>query len=131
MPERERIDTPGAPTANGHYSNAIAFGDLVFCAGQTPVDPKTGNIVEGPFEAQVHQSLKNLAVVLEAAGSSLAQTLKTTVFLKDMNNIAVMNEIYRTYFPDPPPARSTIEVARLPKDSQVEIELVAVRTRKA
>ena len=127
MSERERIDTRGAPTPNGHYSNAVACGDLVFCAGQTPVDPATGNLVEGGFEAQVHQSLKNLAVVLAAAGSGFDKVLKTTVFLKDMNNIAIMNAIYATYFPDPPPARSTIEVARLPKDSLVEIELVALR----
>jgi 2-iminobutanoate/2-iminopropanoate deaminase len=127
MTLRERIETPEAPTPNGHYSNAMIAGDFVFCAGQTPVDPATGNLVEGGFEAQVHQSLKNLAVVLKAAGSGFDRVLKTTVFLKDMNNIAIMNAIYATYFPDPPPARSTIEVARLPKDSLVEIELVALR----
>lgn len=125
MAQRVQIDTQGAPRANGHYSHAIAHEGLVFCAGQTPVDPATGNVVQGGFEEQVHQSLKNLAIVLKAAGSDLSLTLKTTVFLKDMNNLAKMDAIYKEYFPAPPPARSTIEVARLPKDSLVEIELVA------
>ncbi len=89
------------------------------------MDPATGDIVKGGFEDQVHRSLKNLAIVLKAAGSDLSLTLKTIVFLKDMNNIAKMDAIYKEYFPSPAPARSTIEVARLPKDSQVEIELVA------
>jgi 2-iminobutanoate/2-iminopropanoate deaminase len=125
MADRVQIDSKDAPRANGHYSQAIVSNGLVFCAGQTPVDPATGDIVEGGFEDQVHQSLKNLAIVLKAAGSDLSLTLKTIVFLKDMNNIAKMDAIYKQYFPSPAPARSTIEVARLPKDSQVEIELVA------
>ena len=125
MTARTPIHSQEAPSANGHYSQAIVHNGLVFCAGQTPVNPATGNLVEGGFEAQVHQSLKNLAIILKAAGSDLSLTLKTTVFLKDMNNLATMDAIYKQYFPSPPPARSTIEVARLPKDSQVEIELVA------
>jgi 2-iminobutanoate/2-iminopropanoate deaminase len=125
MTVRTQIHSQKAPPANGHYSQAIVHNGLVFCAGQTPVDPVTGNLVEGGFEAQVHQSLKNLAIVLKAAGSDLSLTLKTTVFLKDMNNLSTMDAIYKQYFPSPAPARSTIEVARLPKDSQVEIELVA------
>lgn len=125
MTVRTQIHSQKAPAANGHYSQAIVHNGLVFCAGQTPVDPVTGNLVEGGFEAQVHQSLKNLAIVLKAAGSDLSLTLKTTVFLKDMNNLAMMDAIYKQYFPSPAPARSTIEVARLPKDSQVEVELVA------
>ena len=126
MTKRMRIDTSNAPAANGHYSQAVVGQNVIYCAGQTPVDPKSGEIVPGGFDAQVHQSLRNLSAVLEAAGSNLGLTLKTTVFLKDMNNLAAMDAIYKTYFPDPPPARSTIEVARLPKDAQVEIELVAV-----
>ena len=125
MTVRTQIHSQKAPAANGHYSQAIVHNGLVFCAGQTPVDPVTGNLVEGGFEAQVHQSLKNLAIVLKAAGSDLSLTLKTTIFLKDMNNLAMMDAIYKQYFPSPAPARSTIEVARLPKDSQVEVELVA------
>ena len=125
MSERKQVDSKDAPRANGHYSQAIICNGLVYCAGQTPVDPATGDIVAG-FENQVHQSLKNLAIVLKAAGSDLSHTLKTTVFLKDMNNLAKMDAIYREYFPAPAPARSSIEVARLPKDSLVEIELVAV-----
>jgi len=126
MTDRKQVDAKDAPRANGHYSHAIINNGLVYCAGQTPVDPATGEIVTGGFENQVHQSLKNLAIVLKAAGSDLGLTLKTTVFLKDMNNLAKMDAIYREYFAAPPPARSTIEVARLPKDSLVEIELVAV-----
>jgi len=125
MSERKQVDSKDAPRANGHYSQAIICNGLVYCAGQTPVDPATGDIVAG-FENQVHQTLKNLAIVLKAAGSDLSHTLKTTVFLKDMNNLAKMDAIYREYFPAPAPARSSIEVARLPKDSLVEIELVAV-----
>ena len=125
MSARVHIHAEDAPQSNGHYSHAIVSNGLAFCAGQTPVDPATGEIVGGGFEAQVRQSLENLSLVLKAAGSDLSLTLKTTVFLKDMNNLATMDAIYRTYFPDPAPARSTIEVARLPKDSLVEIELVA------
>lgn len=125
MADRVQVDSKDAPLANGHYSQAIVSNGLVFCAGQTPVDPATGDIVKGGFDDQVHQSLKNLAIVLKTAGSDLSLTLKTIVFLKDMNNIAKMDAIYKQYFPSPAPARSTIEVARLPKDSQVEIELVA------
>jgi 2-iminobutanoate/2-iminopropanoate deaminase len=127
MTDRKAIHTKLAPEANGFYSQAIESNGFIYCAGQTPVDPKTGEIVEGGFERQVHQSLDNLRAVLQAAGSDLRHTVKTIVFLKDMNNIAVMNEIYRTYFEEPAPARSTIEVARLPKDALVEIELVAVK----
>lgn len=125
MPDRIAVHAKDAPRSNGHYSHAIVSGGLVFCAGQTPVNPATNEIVEGGFEAQVRQSLDNLSLVLKAAGSDLNLTLKTTVFLKDMANLATMDAIYRTYFADPAPARSTIEVARLPKDSLVEIELVA------
>jgi 2-iminobutanoate/2-iminopropanoate deaminase len=125
MVDVKQVHTDDAPRPNGHYSQAIASGGLIFCAGQTPVDPATGEIVVGSFENQVHQTLKNFALVLQAAGSDLSKTVKTTVFLKDMNNLAKMDTIYREYFPAPAPARSTIEIARLPKDAQVEIELVA------
>jgi 2-iminobutanoate/2-iminopropanoate deaminase len=126
MSGRTQVNAKRAPVANGHYSHAISYNQLIFCAGQTPVDPETGEIVEGGFERQVHQSLKNLAIVLEEANSDLSQTVKTTVFLKDMNNLAKMDAIYKQYFPSPAPARSTIQVARLPKDAEVEIELVAL-----
>ncbi len=125
MSSRTLIHTKSAPAANGSYSQAIVVGDLVYCAGQMPVDPATNDIVSGGFDAQVHQSLKNLELVLNAAGSNLKKTIKTTVFLKDMENIAIMDKIYRTYFEEPYPARSTIEVARLPKDALIEIELIA------
>jgi 2-iminobutanoate/2-iminopropanoate deaminase len=127
MRSRSSVYTDAAPAANGSYSQAVVVDHLIYCAGQTPVDPKTGEIVSDRFEAQVHQSLANLRAVLQAAGSDLKHTVKTIVFLKDMKNIAVMDSIYRTYFEEPFPARSTIEVARLPKDAQVEIELVALK----
>ncbi len=99
---------------------------LVFCAGQTPIDPATGNLVEGGIEAQVHQALKNIGAVLRAAGSDYSKVVKTTVFLKNMNDFAAMNGIYATYLTGTPPARSTVEVARLPKDCLFEVECIAL-----
>ena len=129
MTSRSDVHTDAAPRANGCYSQAIISGGFIFCAGQTPVDPRTNEIVSDDFETQVHQSLTNLQTVLKAAGSDLKHTVKTTVFLKDMSNLIAMDNIYRTYFLGPPPARSTIEVARLPKDAKVEIELIAIAAR--
>lgn len=121
------IATPVAPAAVGPYSQGIQTGSLVFCSGQLPMD-LSGKIPLTIAE-QTHQSLKNVSAVLEAAGASLRTAVKTTVFLKNMNDFATMNEIYATYFAENPPARSTIEVARLPRDVLIEIEAIAVSER--
>ncbi len=123
---RAIIHTDHAPAAIGPYSQAITFGTFVFTSGQIPLDPATMEIVEGDIAVQTDRVLKNLSAVLEAAGASLATVVKTTVFLKDMNEFQAMNAVYGTFFSDNPPARSTVEVARLPKDVRVEIECVAV-----
>ncbi len=123
--QRQAIQTAKAPKAIGPYSQAIRVGDLVFCAGQTPLDPATGNLVEGGIEAQTRRVLQNLSAVLEAAGTSLERAVKTTVFLADMNDFQKMNAVYAEFFPANPPARSTVQVARLPRDAMVEIEIIA------
>jgi 2-iminobutanoate/2-iminopropanoate deaminase len=119
------ITTEKAPKAIGPYSVAIQTGQLVFTAGQIGINPKTGEIVSGGIEAETRQVLTNLKNVLEAAGSSLSDVVKTTVFLRDMTDFAKMNTIYGEFFNQNPPARSTIAVAGLPKDGRVEIEAVA------
>ena len=124
---RKVIATTQAPAAVGPYSQAIVFDDLVFTAGQIPMDPETGEIVEGGIEAQAEQALRNLQAVLEAAGSSFASVLKMTVFLQNMDDFSAMNEVYRRYFGSEPPARSAVEVARLPLGVQIEIEAIAAR----
>ena len=116
----------GKPPDNPVLSPAIVAGGLVFTSGQIGIDPKTSQMVEGGFEAQAEQVLRNLATVLEAAGSDMSQVLKTTVFLADMDNFNKMNEIYRRYFKEDPPARSTVQVARLPRNALIEIEAVAL-----
>ncbi len=123
--ERQVIHSANAPQAIGPYSQAIRVGEFVFCAGQTPMEPATGILVEGGIEAQTRRALQNLAAVLEAAGTSLSRVVKTTVFLLDMNDFAKMNAVYAEFFPADPPARSTVQVARLPKDARVEIEVIA------
>ncbi len=123
--QRQVISSDKAPKAIGPYSQAIRVGDFVFCAGQAALDPATGNLVPGGIEAETRQVLKNLSVVLQAAGTSMSQVVKTTVFLLDMNEFAKMNAVYAEFFPSNPPARSTVQVARLPKDARVEIEVVA------
>ena len=120
------IHTDAAPKAIGPYSQAIALNGMVFCSGQIPIDPATGNLVEGGIEAQTHQVLRNLTAVLKAAGTDPSRVVKTTVFLQNMNDFTAMNGVYATYFSQTPPARSTIEVARLPRGAQVEIEAIAV-----
>ena len=122
------VQTDAAPKALGPYSQAIVAGGLVFCAGQIPLDPASGNIVAGGVAEQTHQVLKNLRAVLKAAGSDLDRAVKTTVFIKNMNDFAAMNEVYGRpeYFGSAAPARSTVEVARLPRDVLVEIEVVAL-----
>jgi 2-iminobutanoate/2-iminopropanoate deaminase len=125
MPELERVHTDDAPAAIGPYSQAIVHGGLVFTAGQIPLDPATGALVEGDIAAQTDRVLRNLSAVLESAGASLATVLKTTVFLRDMGDFTAMNEVYGSFFADHRPARSTVQVARLPRDAAVEIEVVA------
>lgn len=124
---RTKISTPSAPAALGPYSQAIALDGIVFASGQIALDPASGQLVKGDVQAQTHRALQNLRAVLEAAGSSLGNVVKTTVFLTSMNDFTAMNEIYATYFGDEPPARSTVAVADLPKGAQVEIEAIAVR----
>lgn len=123
---RKRIQTDNAPAAVGPYSQAIVANGLVFTAGQVPLVPETGKLIEGDIQAQTRQALDNVKAVLEAAGSSLAQVVKVTVYLDDINDFAAMNEVYATYFTGEPPARSAFEVARLPLGAQIEIEAVAV-----
>ncbi len=126
--KKTAIATSSAPAAIGPYSQAVKSGDLLFCSGQVGFDPQTGNVVEGGIEPQTERVLANIAAVLTVAGLSLADVVKTTVFLKDMSDFTAMNAIYaRALAPDGivPPARSTVEVARLPKDALVEIEVIA------
>jgi 2-iminobutanoate/2-iminopropanoate deaminase len=120
------VSTEHAPKAIGPYSQAIRVGDFVFCAGQTGLDPATMELVAGGVEAQARQVLTNLKHVLEAAGSGCDRVVKTTVFLTDMANFAAMNAVYMEFFPENPPARSTIAVAGLPKGGLVEIEAIAL-----
>ncbi len=120
------IATNRAPQAIGPYSQAILAGSFVFASGQIPTDPATGQFVKGGITEQTHQVMKNLAAVLEAAGASLDRVVKTTVFLIDMGEFAAMNEVYGSYFTSEPPARATVQAARLPRDARVEIEAIAL-----
>ena len=122
---KQAISTPLAPAAIGPYSQAIRSGNLVFLSGQIPLDPQTGNMVEGDAAVQTARVLQNLSAILEAAGSSLGQVVKTTVYLRDLADFAMMNEVYARFFDDVPPARATVEVARLPRNVSVEIDLIA------
>ncbi len=128
---REIITGHRAPKPAGPYSSAVRQNGFVFISGQIPADPQTGELVTGSIEEQTARVLENVSFVLEGAGLTLADIIKTTVFLKDMNNFARMNETYAKFFPHDPPARSTVEVARLPRDVGVEIEAVAVDSRAA
>ena len=123
---RQRIQTENAPAAIGPYSQAIKAGGFVFVSGQIPINPQTGEFVAGGIAEQTAQVLQNLKAVLEASGSSLDQVVKTTVFLADMKEFSGMNEVYATFFSDPPPARVTVAAAGLPRDARVEIEAVAL-----
>lgn len=123
---RKTVATDQAPAAIGPYAQANIFGELVFTSGQIPLDPATGQIAGTTIEEQTHQVFKNIKAILEAAGSSLDKVLKTTVFIKDMNDFGKMNEVYGQYFTEGAlPSRSAVEVARLPKDVLVEIETIA------
>jgi len=123
---RVKIQTDHAPAAIGPYSQAIKTGDFVFASGQIPIDPQTGEFVAGGIREQTERVLKNLAAVLEAAGTGLDQVVKTTVFLADMGEFAAMNEVYGRFFTDVPPARATVAAAGLPRDARVEIEAIAL-----
>ena len=119
------VDTKNAPGAIGPYSQAIQIGQLLFTSGQVPIDPETGAIVEGGIQEQARQSLNNIKAILNAAGTNMGAVVKTTVFLQDMNDFAAMNEVYAQFFQEPYPARSAVQVGRLPKDALVEIEAIA------
>jgi 2-iminobutanoate/2-iminopropanoate deaminase len=123
---RVKIQTENAPAAIGPYSQAIKAGDFVFASGQIPIDPQTGEFVAGGIREQTERVLKNLAAVLEAAGTGLDRVVKTTVFLADMGEFAAMNEVYGKFFTDVPPARATVAAAGLPRDARVEIEAIAL-----
>ncbi|MEQ1923228.1 MAG: RidA family protein [Pyrinomonadaceae bacterium] len=123
---KEIVSTDNAPGAIGPYSQAIKTGGMVFCSGQIPIDPATGDFVSDVVSEQTEQVLKNLSEVLTAAGTSLDNVVKTTVFLADMNDFAEMNEVYSRFFIDNKPARATVQAARLPRDAKVEIECIAV-----
>lgn len=123
---REIISTEKGPKAIGPYSQAIKANGFVFVSGQTAFDPATGKPIEGDTAKQTVRTFENLRAILEAAGSSFERVVKVSVFLKDMNDFSAMNEVYAQYFPSNPPARSTVEVARLPRDFRVEIDLIAL-----
>ncbi len=123
---KETISTENAPGAIGPYSQAVKAGNMIFCSGQIPIDPATGEFVSSEVAEQTRQVLKNLSAVLRAAGTDLNNVVKTTVFLADMNDFTAMNEIYAEFFSDNKPARATVQAARLPRDARVEIECIAL-----
>ena len=123
---KEPISTDRGPQAIGPYSQAIRANGFLFVSGQIPLDPASGKIVEGDIARQAERVLENLKGIVEAAGSSMARVVRTTVYLKDIGDFAAMNEVYARYFSAEPPARSTIEVARLPRDARIEIDLIAL-----
>ena len=123
---KQAISTANAPAALGPYSQAIQAGNLLFLSGQVPIDPATGSVVEGGIREQARQSLTNLKAILNEAGTNMGAVVKTTVFLKNMDDFAAMNEVYAQFFQQPYPSRSAVQVAKLPKDVLVEIEAIAV-----
>jgi 2-iminobutanoate/2-iminopropanoate deaminase len=122
---KQSVSSPKAPKAIGPYSAAVRAGQLLFVSGQIPLDPTTGQIVDGDIAAQTRRVLDNVAALLEAASRSFADVVRTTIFLADMNDFSTVNEIYGQYFAEPYPARATVQVARLPKDARVEIDAIA------
>ena len=124
--KKTEISTANAPAAIGPYSQAIEANGMIFASGQIPVDPASGTIPEG-VEAQAHQVFRNITALLEAAGSSMENVVRTLVFLKDMNDFAVVNEIYAQYFTRPYPARSCVQAAKIPKDVRIEVEVTALK----
>lgn len=123
---KEIISTSKAPSAIGPYSQGIKVGNMVFISGQIPIDPDTGNVVEGGIKEQTKRVLENIKAILESIGGSLNNVVKTTVFMVDLGEFSEMNEVYKEYFPNNPPARSTIQVSALPKNVRIEIEAIAV-----
>jgi len=123
---KQAVSSVDAPKAIGPYSPAVRAGQLVFISGQVPIDPSTGNLIDGDIAAQTRRALDNLGALLKAAGLSYANVVRTTVFLADMNDFSAMNQAYATFFSEPYPARSTVQVSRLPKDARVEIDVIAV-----
>jgi 2-iminobutanoate/2-iminopropanoate deaminase len=123
---RQLVTAPDAPKAMGAYSPAIKAGNLLFISGQIPVDPSTGNLIDGDIAAQADQVMRNLTALLRAASASFTNVVRTTVYLADMNDFAAMNEVYSRYIVDPPPARATVQVARLPRDVKIEVDAIAV-----
>ncbi|HBX42858.1 MAG TPA: reactive intermediate/imine deaminase [Deltaproteobacteria bacterium] len=122
---RQTVRTENAPAAIGPYSQAVVSGGFLFCSGQIPLDPATGKMVEGGIEEQTERVLRNLAAVLESGGGSLRSVVKTTVYLVDLSDFRAMNEVYGRFFPENPPARATVQVAKLPAGALVEIDAVA------
>ena len=122
---RQAISSSDAPKAIGPYSPAIRAGDLLFISGQIPIDPSTGNLVDGDIAAQTRRVLDNIGALLKAGGLTFGDVVRTTIFLADINDFAAVNSVYGTYFSEPFPARATVQVARLPKDSRVEIDAIA------
>jgi 2-iminobutanoate/2-iminopropanoate deaminase len=122
---KQAVSSPDAPKAIGPYSQAVRAGQLLFLSGQVPLDPATGQLVAGDIAAQTRRVFDNLGAVLKAGGRTFADVVRTTVFLADMNDFAAVNDVYGTYFSEPYPARATVQVARLPKDARVEIDLIA------
>lgn len=125
--ERATVNTDNAPTPVGPYSQAVVCGGFVFCSGQIALEPGTGALVDRDIESETARVMENLRAVLEAAGSSLERVVKTTIFLRDMGDFTRVNEVYGSYFASNPPARSTVQVAALPKGARVEIECIALR----
>lgn len=123
---RTVISTERAPAAIGPYSQAIAVGNLIFLSGQLPIDPATGALIDGDIAAMTRQIFRNIETVLAAAGSTMGKVVKVTVFMADLNDFQAMNAAYAEFFPHDPPARSTVQVARLPRDARIEIEVVAL-----
>ena len=124
---RKTIVSDDAPKAIGPYSQAVEAGDLVFVSGQIPIDPKSGNVVQADIKAQTRQVMDNARAILAAAGCSMKDVVKSTIYLKSMDDFASVNEVYGGYFPSDPPARATVEVSRLPKDSAIEMDFIAVK----
>lgn len=124
--KKQAISTKKAPAAVGPYSQAIKAGGFLFVSGQIPINPETGELVTGDIKAQTHQVLKNVKAILEEAGLTMDDVVKATVFISDMDQFAAVNEVYAQYFGDVPPARACVEVARIPKDVGVEVEVIAV-----
>lgn len=125
MASKQIIKPANSAPAVGPYNHAVRVGDLLFCAGQIPIDPATGNLVDGDIAAQTLQVFHNLGEILKAAGASFDHVVRSTVYLADMNDFATVNEIYGTYFASPAPARATVQAARLPRDARVEIDVIA------